>query len=77
VAAFVRWQAVAARRHVLNLEARVAQQVIEPDASPIFVGSPAEMTYADAVQKVISREVANLTADLTDDLQREIDEAGR
>ncbi len=77
VAAFVTWQVAASRRYLLASEAKVAQATLEPDAPPIAVGSPPERRFAEEVQRVIDGEVANAVEDLRDDLQAELDRAGR
>ncbi len=77
VSAFVAWQIAAMRRYLLASEARTAQATLEPDAPPIAVGSPPERRFAEEVQRVIDREVANAVEDARDDLQAELDRAGR
>lgn len=77
VAAFVAWQVVASRRYLHAVEARQAQAVLEPDAAPLPVGGPPGQFFADEVQRVIDRAVANGVEDLRDDLQAELDRAGR
>lgn len=77
IGAFIEWQTAATKKYVLATEARTSQQVLEPDAPALATGGPSEFDYAAEVQKIIRRAVANKVEDLQDELQAELDQAGR
>ena len=77
VPAFIDWQVAASRRYLLAVEARQAQAVLEPEAAPLPVGGPPGAIFAEEVQRVIDRAVANAVADFEDTRQAELDAAGR
>ena len=76
-AAFLDWQYASSKRYLLATEAEAARQAVEPNAPAIPTGGPSGLTFADAVQRVLNRELANRTEDLRDELQDELDAAGK
>jgi hypothetical protein len=74
---FIAWQTAATKRYVFATEAETCRQVLEPNAPAIPTGGPSEFDYSTEVQKVIRRAVANKVADLQDELQAELDRAGK
>lgn len=77
VAAFTAWQVAASRRYLLAVDARQAQQILEPGVSGLAVGGPPGHRYVDEVQRVIDRAVANRVEDLREEMQTELDAAAR
>ena len=74
---FVEWQVTRTRRYVVATEAEQCRAAVAPERPAIVTGSPGEMSYAAEVQRVLDSIVANKVEDLADELQAELDSAGR
>lgn len=74
---FIDWQVALTRRYVVAVEAEQCRVAVAPEHPAIVTGSPSELVYANEVQKVLASTVANKVEDLADELQAELDAAGR
>ena len=77
VSAFIDWECLANKRYLLATEAESYRQLLRPDTSPIPTPGPAGRVYQSEVQRIIDHAVANRVEDLRDELQAELDGAGR
>ncbi len=74
---FVEWQVAVTRRYVTASDAEQCRAAIAPDHLRIVVPGPAELDYATEVQRVLTTVVHERTEALNDELQAELDQAGR
>lgn len=77
IPAFIDWQVEASTRYLLATEAEAARRVLSPGTSPLPTGGPPGMRYHEALQQVIDSALANRVEDFRDELQVQLDAAGR
>lgn len=77
IPAFIDWQVEATNRYMLATEAEGARRVLAPETSSLPVGGPPGTRYHEALQAVLDSAIANRAEDFRDELQAELDGAGR